>query len=253
MRQGKTHSPARRLMPGAVVLMALMGGAAPALAADLACPDFAPFKMTGIPNSRPGIDVEVLGAVFASVQEPVRFQPVPWKRGLELARAGRVDGLCGCSRRPEREQEFLFSDVLGEHHQGLFTRGNGADSPYKALTDLKGRMVAVVRGYALQKDLQDSGAEVMEVVDDAQLVRVLSSGRVDAVYTYRDVFRYHVGQLGIPEGFIYHPIRVESYYLCLSRVLPSSADLMDRFNRGLKDLRQSGGYQKIWDSYGSGS
>lgn len=236
-----------------LALLLLLLGVTPLRAADLACPDFAPFKMTGIPDSRPGIDVEVLSAVFAGLREPITFQPMPWKRGLELARAGRVDGLCGCSYLPEREQEFLFSDVLGEHHQGLFTHGGANRQWLLTLADLKGLTVAVVRGYALQKDLRDTGAEVMEVVDDAQLVKVLSSGRVDAVYTYRDVFRYHARQSGRTEIFLYHPVRSEPYYLCLSRAVPAAADLMTRFNRGLQDLRQQGLYQKIWDSYGSGS
>lgn len=234
-------------------LVALLWPSGPLRATDLACPDFAPFKMTGIPGSRPGIDVEVLGAVFAALREPVSFQPVPWKRGLELARAGRVDGLCGCSYLPEREEEFLFSDVLGEHHQGLFTRSGEDGGRAAGLTALKGQTVGVVRGYALQKDLIDSGAEVMEVVDDAQLVKVLSSRRVDAAYTYRDVFRYHARQLAASESFDYHPVRVEPYYLCLSRAVPGAAELMPRFNRGLQDLRQQGQYQRIWDSYRSGS
>lgn len=245
---------------GAVVVMALLagaGGSGSVSAAELACPDFAPFKMTGIPDSRPGIDVEVIQAVFGAMEEPVSFQPVPWKRGLELARAGRVDGLCGCSYLPEREEEFLFSDMLGTHHQGLFSRDregalSGGGPVYTSISELKGQTVAVVRGYALEKELTEAGVDVLPVVDDAQMVRVLASGRVNVAYAYRDVFRYHAAQSGVRGAFSYSNLRNEPYYLCLSRSVAGAEDRMARFNKGLRDLRHRGTYSTIWNSYGAG-
>lgn len=244
------------LCQSAVALLLIMAcTVAPVRAAQLACPDFAPFKMAGMAGQRPGIDIEVLQAVFSRIGEPVTFLPMPWKRALEQARAGRVDGLCGCSYLPERENEFLFSDKLGYHHQGLFSPAEAPLPPETRLADLAarpdGRPVGVVRGYTLENQLSGAGVAVLNVVDDAQLVRVLANNRVDAVYAFRDVLRFYEKAEGLGETFVYTPVGREPYFVCLSRAAPGAEALLGRINRGLATVRADGTYDRIWQSYGA--
>ncbi|RED52228.1 substrate-binding periplasmic protein [Aestuariispira insulae] len=223
-----------------------------AFAADpisLACTSFPPFKIQDETGSRLGIDVEVTREAFKEVGYSASFGFFPWKRTLKMAELGEVNGLCGCSYLPEREAGFVFSDILGIHSQGVFLANQAMNRQIASLDDLAGLRVAAVRGYAVVKDLQNRNIEVFEANDDRQLLRMLLAGRVDAVYTYRDILLYNYALSGAKGDIHYFEINSQPYYLCMSRQTANAEQLIRDFNRGLRQLRYDGRYQKIWDSY----
>ena len=87
--------------------------------------------------------------------------------------------------------------------------------------------------------------------------RKLLGGRFPVFISDRDaglaILREHF-RPGETERVTYHPRLVQStsYHLILPRALPRSAELMERFNRGLQRLRNSGEYVDYFNAYRRG-
>ena len=246
----------RRFPPiNAIALAALTGFfclAPPAGATDpvkLACTSFPPFKIQDETGQRLGIDVDVARMALEVAGYKAEFSFYPWKRTVRMAEQGEVDGLCGCSYLPAREAAFVFSDILGIHSQGVFLAHQAERKQIASLDDLAGLAVGAVRGYAVIQDLKGLNIEVFEVNDDHQLLRMLMAGRVDAVYTYRDILLYNYALSGTRGDIHYYEISSQPYYLCLSRKTEGVEEMVKQFNRSLRQLRYDGRYQQIWDSY----
>lgn len=214
---------------------------------NLACGPFPPFKIEN--SDKPGIDIDVIKASFLAVGRETKYSFFPWKRAVALTSNGSVDGLCGCSFTPERETSFRFSDIMGHHSQGIFTKSNRVGPRIKSLKDLKKLSVATVRGYVIQSELKALGIENVGVLDHRQLVSMLLNDRVDAVYAYRDVFLYNLMRESDSDLIDYIELKSQPYYACISRAIPDSVSITNDLNQGLRIVRHNGQYQKIWQSY----
>ena len=215
----------------------------------LACSSFPPFKIEDPEGKRQGIDVDVLNAAFKAVNRETDIAFYPWKRALRTVELGNSDALCGCSYLPEREENFIFSDVLGQHSQGVFLSAVTDLRKVDQISDLANHRVGAVRGYAVHKELLEQKINVSDATDDKQLLRMLLAGRVDAVYTYRDILLYNYSISGSSGNITYFETSSQPYYACVSRKAPGAEQIVEDLNRGLRIIRYDGSYQEIWDSY----
>ncbi|WP_173122981.1 transporter substrate-binding domain-containing protein [Pseudaquabacterium terrae] len=206
--------------------------------------------------SRPdqGIALAVIRAAFERVGVEVAYTFLPWGRAQEEARTGRYHGTAHWGRRPDREQDFLLSDnVLTEQWVLLHRAGVALD--WQRLDALAPLRIGGVRTYTYTPEfhaLAASGAlRVDWVPDDLSLLRMLVAGRVDVVPLDRNVACYLLEQHFKPEDWpriAANPkliTEVFTTHLMLSKRLPDSAARMQRFNRGLAQLRSSGQYQRL--------
>jgi polar amino acid transport system substrate-binding protein len=218
----------------------------------LACTDFPPFKIKKDITSpdHHGIDLDVIKAAFAIDGYNVDFDFYPWKRALETARAGQVDGLCGCNFRPEREQQFIYSEKVGEISVGIFVNKESSLNEITDLDQLSGLSVGAVRDYATHKQLQEyPNIKIVDANDERQLLRLLLAGRIDAIYTFRDVVYYRMAQNNNTSTIRYYELNSEPYYLCFPRKIIDSPQTVKDFNRGLHTIQNNGLYQSIWSKY----
>ena len=208
---------------------------------------FPPYKIDNA--DKPGIDIDVMKAAWLAMGRRSSFDFFPWKRAVALTSDGTVDGLCGCSYTPDREKIFRFSDIMGNHSQGVFVRRGKSGITINSITDLNDLSVATVRGYATQKELDSLGIENVGVLDHSQLVKMLVNRRIDAVYAYRDVFLYDIHKKNQTELVTYYELKSQPYYVCISRSIPNSQEITNALNQGLRIIRHNGKYKEIWHSY----
>ncbi len=241
---------------GLLFSLALFGHAVmaeePKRAVNMACAMFPPYKIESrkpeVPHS--GIDLDVVREAFAVTGREVSFSFFPWKRTVKMTERGEADALCGCAYRPEREEMFIYSDMLGLHSQGVFVSAGSSLKTVDSLDDLKGHSIAAVRGYAVHSELKAYGdIRAVEANDDDQLLRLLSANRVDAIYSYRDIVLYRMAMGSDSRKIRYFEFSSQPYYLCFSRKQSDIQSIVDDFNRGLRVIRFNGRYQDIWQSY----
>ncbi|WP_028878857.1 substrate-binding periplasmic protein [Terasakiella pusilla] len=220
--------------------------------AQMACTNFPPFKIeskdTGTPHS--GIDLEVIEHAFAITNQKVAFNFYPWKRAVTMVQHGKAHALCGCDYRAEREAEYIYSDMVGFHSQGVFIPADSAIKSIHNLQELAGKTVGTVRGYALEKTLADiPDIKIAPANNGDQLLRQLVNKRVDAIYAYRDVIFYHQKLNKETTDIRYFELKSLPYYVCFSRTIPDIRMIVDAFNQGIRTIRFNGTYGEIRQNY----
>lgn len=215
-----------------------------------ACNEFPPYKMENNASGLPGFDVEFLGEAFKRVGISLEIQYMPWKRALEQARTGRVNGVCSCSKTRDREEYMYFSSPLGKASSGLFGLVKKDFTKLDTIDKIGNHSVGVIRGYNLLENLENAGVEsIYELSSELQGLNLLLKGRIDYYYSYEAPTRFYLAQLKQSEEVYYNEFTVKDYYSCFSKAAERSEELLEKFNTGLSQIKNDGSYEKILAKY----
>jgi len=240
------REPVRRsLWLLAAVLLAAGGGAG---AADtvpssirLANGEWPPFTSAALPGY--GSVSQRVSDAFARAGIKVQYQFFPWKRALEEARDGKLDGTLVWAHTADRDADFLYSDpVLVTPYVVFFRKSKPVH--WQTLRDLKGLTIGGTLGatptgeYA---ELARQGVFRREVADDDELnLRKLAAGHLDAATIEPDVGIYllknRLQDIAADIDYDPKPVIVVPNYLLISRKTGGAAELVRRFNLGLAAL-----------------
>jgi polar amino acid transport system substrate-binding protein len=212
-----------------------------------ACSYFPPFKIEE-KGDHMGIDVDIISEVFKELKVDVSYSFLPWKRALYSVKNGELDALCGCSYLKSREKYFYYTNEVGKNSVGIFTLKSNQDT-YKNIDDLKELSIAVVRGYSLENELISKRIKVVPANNESQLIRLLQSNRVDAIYSFKTPILYILNKEKINNDLSFTEFRSSSYYSCFNKNRPSNKELVKRFNSKLKRIKLDGSYNKIIQKY----
>jgi polar amino acid transport system substrate-binding protein len=211
-----------------------------------ACSYFPPYKIQADGKSK-GVDVEIISEIFKEINLQTSFTFLPWKRAYNNVKTGELDALCGCSYLKSREKHFIYSNEIGKQSIGFFTM-KGKKS-FTNIEELKDKNVAVVRGYNLESELNKSQVKVIPVKDESQLIRLLKSGRVDAIYSFRGPILYLMKENSIIDDMNFKEMKSSPYYICFNKKKLEKSELIAQFNTGLNTIKNNGLYNKIRIKY----
>lgn len=195
-----------------------------------------------------GVASRIVAEAFALEGVEVRWEFHPWARSLQLAERGKRHGSAVWLRSPEREAKFFISDPVVESGYYLFHRKDYAFD-WQQVSDLQGRRLAGTRGYDYGEAFQQAEAagqlRVNRVNSDEIAFRQLLARRVDLFPMDKvvgfDMLHQHFSAAERAQlSFHPKPLRSDSLHLLLSREVAGNAELIERFNRGLEQLRASG-------------
>lgn len=170
------------------------------------------YKLFGLQNYPPysfvddgknrGIDVDVAREAFSRAGHGLKIEFVPWKRLLNSAKAGHVDGTLGAFITPEREQylDFIKSEPLRWINMAMFA-SQDAVIVDTTVNGLRGKLIAVNRGFAINPAF-DSAARsgflsIYHGDDIQQMLKMLAAGRVDAVIHTKGTALHYVNKLNL--------------------------------------------------------
>lgn len=216
---------------------------------NMACNEFPPQKIEASPDGLLGIDVEILRAAFSKSNIAVDVTYFPWKRALELAKAGEVDGLCSCSYLKERTKWFLYTDVMGTIGEGIFHKPTASTPVFRSLEDLQDLTIGVVRGYNLGKKLKDIDLQLVEVSADEKGIKMLLSGRIQAFYSFKGPGEYVLSKTPNSNHIKFDEVHNSPYYACFNNSLPNATEWVSKFNTGLNSIKADGTYDLILNKY----
>lgn len=156
-------------------------------------------------------------------------------------------------RTPAREGYMDFMSVpLHVTAYTLFMRGD-AKVGYKGMADLKGKNVALRRGFkappVFEEEAKKGTFRTNEIDKDEQALQMLANGRVDAVLTNQDVGSYMAKQLHLAGiAAVDTPISSTPTFLVFNKV-KGLAGSVPEFDKALKAIQQDGSYKKIVSRY----
>lgn len=180
-----------------------------------------------------------------------RMQVLPWRRALELAETGKVDGIFAILDVPERQRYLHVSRMLLTTRYSLFTMP-AATLAYRQPSDLQNARVGVYgpSGSSLVLEAlfkQTEGATLEMETDNQRVLRKLVAGRYGAqgaVLMNHDVARHLQRQLGLPALRDAGTVQAIAYGVGLSRARVSAADFQ-AFNAVLDELHRDGSLASI--------
>jgi polar amino acid transport system substrate-binding protein len=202
-----------------------------------------------------GAAVDIIREVFRTLGKDVSFEIYPWARSMQMFQAGEVDAIFSYFRTPEREAYTHYS------RQALFSqpitlwvpRASRLESP-APLAKLPVLTIGVVHMISYGTTFDEAvrrGALRTEVsYTPESCINNLLAGRYDAwvsnhygaVYSLRKAGRLEEVRELLP------PLQEAPAYVGFSRARDLGA-LRDAFDRGLAQLKESGKYHQILDSY----
>ncbi len=236
------------------IALFLGGGSAYAQAQDtvrLTTGKWQPFTSKSAPDY--GFASHIVTEAFALVGVEVEYGFFPWKRAMKLARDGKWDGSIVWYDTEERRADFFYSDAIAPATNSFFhLKSYQFDwGLFEDLEDLRiGGTSEYSYGTAFDAAEQAGIFRTHRAISDEVGLTNLLKGRIDVfpgelVVTYeqiRDTFSKEDAAL-----FTHHPKHISKtpLYLLLSKEVPENDEMRDRFNEGLKRLKESGKYDEI--------
>ena len=257
-RQGGWMRKTATALVCAAIAVAIVTGFCRGSTADdraivLACNDFPPLKIEhpGSDGLR-GTDVEAIAEIAKRAGLNLEPQFMPWKRGYAEASDGTVDGICSCSYRADRAELFHFSEAIGETSVGVFHPSGDEPETIAGIVDLAMPgmgTIGVVKGYNLESELTDAKIAHVSVSGDQQALDMLVNHRLDHLYSFKapiDFILRHASD----QGVTYTELRSSPYFLCLSKKVPGTQEMMGKINEAIASMRKDGAFDAIQQRYG---
>ncbi len=212
-----------------------------------------PYVFQGGNEARPGILVDIVQQAFAGTDYTIKPVFLPLGRGFKLLEEKKID-VISISRRRLGVKAF-YSDYSIAYHNfaiGLESRR----MPIEQVSDLKGRSIIAFQKADVYLGDEFKAAiagnpDYIEMANQENQVHMLLKGRIDIAVMDRSIFEFYRNKL-VNEGQVSPDVKAHFYNLFEpSRYRAAFADeqVRDQFNRGLKRLREAGGYEAIYDKY----
>ncbi len=200
-----------------------------------------------------GYEARLLTEAFALVGLTVEYTFYPWKRAYIATQDGDFDA-AGCwFKNDERVRDgFLFSDPVEDLSLHFFSL-KSTPFDWKTLDDLAGLNIGITLGYTYPDDFLKAGKDGLFTLDQAPKdefnFRKLEAGRIDLFPIVPNMGYGILRKIFPPETvdlFTYHPtplfLEGTSYLLFAPQTDPA---LIEKFNQGLKQLKESGRFDEI--------
>lgn len=210
---------------------------------------FPPFEYTDSNNAFVGIDVELINEIAKISDLKIDLQSVGFSAALTALETGQADGLiAGMSITKERKEKYDFSDAYFEVYVAM---GVKKGSAIKSLEDLRGKNVAIKDGtnsaaYAESVKAQ-YGFTVSYFDSSPTMYQDVVLGNSAATFEDEPVLEFNI-KSGVELQTV-PAVRTNPTPYGFAVLKGKNADLLKKFNEGLKSLRDSGKFDDIVDTY----
>lgn len=210
---------------------------------------FAPFEFQDKNGNFVGIDIDLINEIAKNQNFSVSIKPLGFDAALQAVQANQADGvIAGMSITDERKKVFDFSEPYFE--SGVQMAVLDTNNDIKSYEDLRGKRVAVkngTEGAKFAESIKDKyGFSTVYFADSASMYDEVRTGNSQAIFD-----DYPVLQYGIAQGNGFKTVtpkeKGSSYGFAVNK--GHNADLLKKFNAGLNNLRESGRYDEIINSY----
>lgn len=212
---------------------------------------FSPFEFQDEKGNIVGIDMDILAAVAKDQGFEYDLQYIGWDAAIAACQAGQADGMiAGASITDERKASgWIFSDGYYDATQGMAV---AKDSDIKGFEDLKGKKVAVKNG-TMSNTYADSikdqyGFEVVTVSTSPDMYQAVMGGQVAACFDDTPILKYSIMTGDLEMKFVEGTENEPAQY-GMAIFNPEKQELIDAFNTGLANIKESGEYDKIIAKY----
>lgn len=196
-----------------------------------------------------GIDMDIMKAVAKDQNIKYEMLNVGFDPALAKVQAGQADGvIAGMTINDERKKIFDFSEGYFEDGQVMVV---AADSDIKSLEDLRGKAVATKNGtmggkYA-EQNKDEYGYTTKAFEGSNEQYQAILNGNCVACFEDFSVIS-HAIKSGVALKTVGEKFNPSQYGFAVKK--GTNAELLQKFNAGLANIKASGEYDMILAKYG---
>lgn len=209
---------------------------------------FAPFEFENENGEMVGVDLDLLKAISEDQGFQYELVVAGFSAAVTGMEAGEYDAvIAGMSINPEREAKYDFSDPYYDSGVGMAV---AADSDITSYDDLNGKTVAAkigTEGCTFAESIADQyGFTIIQFEDSASMYQDVLAGNSVACFEDYPVLGYEISR-GTALKLPLEMERGSSYGFATLK--GANPELVEMFNAGLKNLKESGKYDEILNTY----
>ena len=209
---------------------------------------FAPFEFENDNGEMVGIDLDLLAAIAEDQGFTYELQSVGFSAAVTALEAGEVDAvIAGMSITEERQQKYDFSEPYYDSGVGMAV---AAGSDIASYEDLAGQQVAAkigTEGCTFAESIADQyGFTIVQFEDSASMYQDVLAGTSVACFDDYPVLGYEISR-GTGLSLPLEMERGSSYGFATLK--GENPELVEMFNAGLANLKASGKYDEILNTY----
>ncbi len=212
---------------------------------------FAPFEfLDDKTKTYIGIDMDILAAIAEDQGFKYKVDNCGWDAALGNLGGGQADGMiAGMTITAERQETYDFSNAYFEDGQILFVN---SDSSITKLEDIRGKKVAVktgTKGADYVNSIKDEyNLKVESFTGSDNVYAAVQQGNVDVGVEDYSVINYKIANGTLKFKTIGERVQVLPYGFAVQK--GQNAELVEMFNKGLKNIKANGKYDEILAKYG---
>lgn len=209
---------------------------------------FAPFEFQDESGKYVGVDIEILAAIAEDQGFEYELQPLGFDAACAALESQQVDGvIAGMSITDERKNKYDFSEA---YYDSGVTLAVKSDSDIASYEDLKGKTIAVktgTEGAAFAGGIKNEYNLTLKYFDESPLMyQEVKTGGAAACAEDYPVMGYGIAQ-GNGLKMVGDKVQGSSYGFAV--VKGKNAELLEKFNKGLENIKASGRYDEILAKY----
>ncbi|MBO6825208.1 MAG: transporter substrate-binding domain-containing protein [Sneathiella sp.] len=223
------------------------------LSADPWCP----YNCTPQSNKE-GFQVEVAREALAFFDIDVTYKTLPYRRAVELAESGGIDGVFGALRGESEKLVYPENNIGFSENVALVKKDKNWS--YATPRDMQNMHILLIQGYSYGPGI-DRFLEVDRTITTTHLhgqdatnkaLRMLSAGRADVFFDDRNVLMNKIQEMKLQDqlkiaGQVTPP---QPTYIAFSPVTEKRLGLSFKFEQGLQRLKTNGRLDEIFEKYG---
>lgn len=209
--------------------------------------DYPPYSFLDANGQPTGYSVELTRAIAKVMGLDVEIRIGPWGEIREALESGRIDAICEMFYSRQRDELVDFSPTYTIVHHAIFAR---SDSPtITSEQQLRGKEIIVARGDIMNDYVMEKGlcANPVRVDTQADVFRLLASGKHDYALVAKLPGRYWVRELGLSNVEVAGPLLRPSEYSYA--VQEGNVALLSRLKEGLAIVKHTGRYKETCDKW----
>jgi polar amino acid transport system substrate-binding protein len=210
---------------------------------------FAPFEFQDAKGNYVGVDIDLLAAIAKDQGISYELKPLGFSAAVAALESNQADGvIAGMSITAERRLKYDFSTAYYDSGVVMAIRANNTE--IKGYGDLRGKRVAVKTGTEgatfAESIASQYGFNLVYFDESPFMYEEVKAGNSAACFEDYPVMGYGIAQ-GNGLKMVTGMERGSSYGFAVLK--GKNQDLLQKFNTGLRNLRNNGGYQAILDRY----
>ncbi|MDR0643902.1 MAG: transporter substrate-binding domain-containing protein [Treponema sp.] len=210
---------------------------------------FAPFEFQDAAGKYVGVDIDLLAAIASDQNIKYDLKPLGFNAAVAALESNQADGvIAGMSITDVRKLKYDFSQPY--YDSGVVMAIKADNEEINSYADLAGKRVAVktgTEGATFAEGIKDTYGFTLVYFDESPFMyEEVKAGNSAACFEDYPVIGYGISQ-GNGLKMVTDMERGSSYGFAVLK--NKNTELLQKFDAGLKNLKQNGTYQEILDKY----